>query len=207
MKLFIVEDDHLIRQNLELLLGGEREVEVVGTAANVADALAALSDSPAEIVLSDIGLPDQSGIELIAALKAQRPELEVMAYTVFEDRETVFAALKAGATSYVLKGSTPRELIEALHSLNQGGAPMSPKIARAVIQEFQARPAANPEILSRREAEVLSFVEQGLSYKEIANNLHLSPHTVHSHIKKIYEKLQANGKHDALEKARRKGLI
>ncbi|MCA9641008.1 MAG: response regulator transcription factor, partial [Myxococcales bacterium] len=151
--------------------------------------------------------PDQSGIELIAALKAQRPELEVMAYTVFEDRETVFAALKAGATSYVLKGSTPRELIEALHSLNQGGAPMSPKIARAVIQEFQARPAASPELLSRRETEVLSFVEQGLSYKEIASNLNLSPHTVHSHIKKIYEKLQANGKHDALEKARRKGLI
>lgn len=207
MKLFIVEDDDLIRQNLELLLGGEREVDVVGSAANVADALAALEDSPAEIVLSDLGLPDQSGVELIAALKARRPELEVMAYTVFEDRETVFAALKAGASSYVLKGATPRELIEALHSLNQGGAPMSPKIARAVLQEFQARPSAAPEILSRREAEVLGFVEQGLSYKEIAGKLHLSPHTVHSHIKKIYEKLQASGKHDALEKARRKGLL
>ncbi len=207
MKIFIVEDDDLIRRNLELLLGGERDVEVVGSAATAQAALIALSDSTAEIVLSDIGLPAQSGVDLIAALKQRRPDLEVMAYTVFEDRETVFAALKAGATSYVLKGATPRELIEALHSLNAGGAPMSPKIARAVIQEFQSRPTANHDLLSRRETEVLSFVEQGLSYKEIAANLHLSPHTVHSHIKKIYEKLQASGKHDALEKARRKGLI
>ena len=116
------------------------------------------------------------------------------------------SATSASAT-VVLKGSAPRELIEALHSLNQGGAPMSPKIARAVIQEFQARPAANPEILSRREAEVLSFVEQGLSYKEIANNLHLSPHTVHSHIKKIYEKLHANSKGEALTKAKLRGIL
>jgi two-component system NarL family response regulator len=104
-------------------------------------------------------------------------------------------------------GATPCELVEALCTLRDGGAPMSPRIARAVIREFQDTNASDDALLSRKERDVLSAVRDGLSYKEIAARLNISPHTVHSHIKSIYEKLQVKDKREALEKARRKGLI
>lgn len=159
------------------------------------------------MLIADIGLPGMSGIDMIRIAKAHHPDLDIMAHTVCDDRDPVFSAIKAGATGYLIKGSTSRELVEARHELRNGGAPMSPKIARSVIREFQDEDLSDPYLLSGRERDVLSCVEQGLSYKEISNTLNISPHTVHTHIKKIYEKLQAKNKRDALTKARRKGII
>jgi two-component system NarL family response regulator len=207
MKVSIVEDDVLLRQNLNLLLSGETGISVVSVFASAEEALAGIKRARPEILLADIGLPGMSGIELIRELKDQMPDLEIMAHTVFDDRETVFSAIKAGASGYILKGGTPRELIDALHTLAKGGAPMSPKIARKVIREFQDEGADEQYLLSHRETEIVREVENGLTYKDIALKLSISPHTVHTHIKNIYEKLHAKDRQGALVAARKKGII
>jgi two-component system NarL family response regulator len=207
MKISIVEDDVLLRQNLKLLLSGETGISVAGVYGSAEEALAGIKRACPEILLADIGLPGMSGIELIRKLKDQMPDLEIMAHTVFDDRETVFSAIKAGASGYILKGSTPRELIDALHTLAKGGSPMSPKIARKVIREFQGEGINEQYILSHRETEIVKEIEIGLSYKDIAVKLGISPHTVHTHIKNIYEKLHAKDRQGALSAARKKGII
>jgi two-component system NarL family response regulator len=148
-----------------------------------------------------------SGVELIANVKEMLPDLDILVHTVFDSRDTVFSAIKAGASGYILKGATPRELVEAIQGLMDGGAPMSPKIARAVISEFQQNGISDQFLLTSREQEILKGMEQGFTYKELGNRLNISPHTIHSHIKKIYEKLHARNRRDALTKARKKGII
>jgi two-component system NarL family response regulator len=207
MKVAIVEDDVLLRQNLKLLLSGESGISVVSVYGSAEEALRSIGKARPEILLADIGLPGMSGIELIREVKEQMPGIEIMAHTVFDDRETVFSAIKAGASGYILKGSTPRELIDALHTLAKGGSPMSPKIARKVIREFQDEGIDEQYLLSYRETEIVREVENGLTYKDIALKLNISPHTVHTHIKNIYEKLHAKDRQGALVAARKKGII
>jgi two-component system NarL family response regulator len=207
MRLAIIEDDRMLRENLRLLLSGEAGIEVVGAFGSAEEALAGLGRCAPELLLVDLGLPGLSGVDLIGKAKEEMPSIEIMVHTIFEDRETVFSALKAGASGYLLKGSTPREIVESLLSLHQGGAPMSPKIARKVVSEFQVNSLHDQFILSQREIVVLRHIEAGLSYKEIADKLSISPHTVHSHIKNIYEKLQAKNRQEALVYARRKCII
>jgi DNA-binding NarL/FixJ family response regulator len=207
MKVTIVEDDVLLRQNLKLLLSGESGISVVSVYGSAEEALRSIGKARPEILLADIGLPGMSGIELIREVKEQMPGIEIMAHTVFDDRETVFSAIKAGASGYILKGSTPRELIDALHTLAKGGSPMSPKIARKVIREFQDEGIDEQYLLSHRETEIVREVENGLTYKDIALKLNISPHTVHTHIKNIYEKLHAKDRQGALVAARKKGII
>jgi two-component system NarL family response regulator len=203
----IVEDNPLLRDNLRILLSGEPSVEHVTAFESAEEALAEMRDAGPDILLSDIELPGMSGVELIRRVKLSYPDMDIMAFTIYEDRDTVFAAIKAGASGYILKGSSPRELLEALLSLSQGGAPMSPKIARKVIREFQSVTGDDESPLSHREVEILKSIDHGLSYKEIADRFCISPHTVHTHIKNIYEKLQAKGRQEAISKARKKGLI
>ncbi len=190
-----------------MLLSGEPEITVAGVFNTAEEALLKIKESKPDMLLTDLGLPDMSGVELIHRIKEALPDIEIMAYTVFEDRETVFSAIKAGASGYILKESSPRELIEALHNLYRGGSPMSPKIARAVIRDMQSDKVADLFILSQREQDILRSVEKGLTYKEIGDLFHISPHTVHTHIKKIYEKLQAKNRQEALIKGRRKGML
>jgi DNA-binding NarL/FixJ family response regulator len=207
MRLVIVEDDPILLESLKLILGGESGITIAGAFGNAEDALHALKKASPEVMLADLGLPGMSGIELIKQAKVVVPEIEIMAHTVFEDRENVFSALKAGASGYILKGSSPREIVEAIHEIYKGGAPMSPKIARKVIHEFQDEEADEQYLLSQREKDILKCIEQGLSYKEIALKLKISAHTVHTHIKNIYEKLQAKDRVEALVKARKTGII
>jgi two-component system NarL family response regulator len=207
VKVVIVEDDALLRENLKLLLSGEPGITVAGALGSAEEALQALKKAAPDVMLVDLGLPGMSGVELIKKVKDKFPGIDIMTHTIFEDRESVFSAIKAGASGYILKGSTPRELIEALNNLHEGGAPMSPKIARKVIQEFQDGTVSEQYLLSKREQEIVREIEKGLSYKEIADRFSISPHTVHTHIKKIYEKLQAKDRQEALLKARKKGII
>ena len=208
MRLVIVEDDPLLLENLKLLLSGESGITVGGAFSSAEDALHALKKAAPEVMLADLGLPGLSGIELIKKVKEEMPRVEIMAYTVFEDRENVFSAIKAGASGYILKGSSPREIVEAIHELHKGGAPMSPKIARKVIHEFQDENITSEQyILSQREKDVVRCIEEGLTYKEISEKLKISSHTVHTHIKNIYEKLHAKNRGDALIKARKTGII
>lgn len=208
MRLFIVEDDPRLRESLHLLLDGEPSVDVVGVAASAESALDDPAMNEADVVLSDLGLPGMSGVELIRRLKQAQPRREIVAYTVFDDRESVFAALKAGASGYLLKSSTPRELVEGLTHVESGGAPMSPRIARAVVMEFREKSVAEPKVrLTPREQQVLGAIDRGFSYKEIAADLGLSQHTVHGYVKSVYEKLHARGRREAVEQARRRGLL
>jgi len=207
MLLTIIEDDRMLMENLRLLLGGEPGIRVLNAFGNAEEALAAIRTQHPEVMLVDLGLPKMSGIDLIRAAKQMHPEIEIVVHTISEDRPTVFAALKAGASGYILKGSTPRELIEALFGVYKGGAPMSPKIARMVIREFQEEAEQEQYLLTAREKEILTSLEKGLTYKEIAGLHNISPHTVHTHIKNIYEKLQARDRHEALRKAIKTGAI
>lgn len=207
MRVFIVEDDQLLRDNLVVLLEGESQLEVTGAVDSAEAALQRLARASPEVLLVDLGLPGMPGVELIRRTKEQWPHVEILAHTVYEDRETVFAAIKAGASGYILKGCQSQELVEALFSLHQGGAPMSPKIARAVIREFQQDTLDEQYLLTPREKDVLVAVEKGLIYKEIASLHHISPHTVHAHIKNIYDKLHARSRREALVTARRKGIL
>jgi len=205
MKLVIVEDDPILLESLKLLLSGESGITVAGAFSSAEDALRSLKKSSAEVMLADLGLPGMSGIDLIKQAKDTMPQLEIMAHTVFEDRENVFSAIKAGASGYILKGSSPREIVEAIFEIHKGGAPMSPKIARKVIHEFQD--IEEQYILSQREKDIVKCIEEGLTYKEISLRFNISAHTVHTHIKNIYEKLQAKDRGEALVKARKTGII
>ena len=219
MKLLIIEDDTLIRDNLKLLLDGEQGIEVIDTCSSAEEADAKIDELKPEIILCDLGLPGMSGTDFIPIAKSRLPDVEIMAYTIFEDHQSVFSALKAGASGYILKNSTADELIDALFTLRAGGSPMTPKIARAVIQELQGNnffkntdSEVNKEnsedfLLSNREKEVLIHIEAGLSYKQIGEKLYISRNTVHSHIKNIYEKLQAKNKQEAILQARSKGIL
>lgn len=208
LRIAIVEDDEITRETLTLLLSGEPSLDVVGAYGGGYDILAALDDIGVDLVLVDLGLPDVEGPALIAALKERRPTIEVMVHTISDARAVVFAALRAGATGYILKGSSPRELIEAIATIAEGGAPMSPRIARSVVRTFQEAASVDEDyLLSARERDVLSEVERGASYKEVGAALAISPHTVHSHIKKIYEKLHATSRAEAVRIARMKGLV
>lgn len=207
LRLLIVEDDTLLRESLRVLLDGESGLQVVGCCASAEESLSLLAQAQPDAMLCDLGLPAMSGVELIRSARQMLPALDIIVLTVSEDRDAVFAALKAGAGGYILKGATPRELVEALAALRAGGAPMSPKIARLVVKTFHDTPPPEEFLLSAKERAVLAGVQEGRSYKEIAAGLNISPHTVHSHIKHVYEKLQATDKRDALAKARRKGLI
>ncbi len=207
MRLMIVEDDALLRENLRVLLSGEPEFEVVACCDSGEGALQALEAARPDTILSDLGLPGMAGIELIRRAKERAPGVDILVLTISEDRDVVFAALKAGACGYIVKGATPRELVEALVEVTRGGAPMSPKIARMVIRSFQDAGPGDDGLLTPKERSVLLGVRDGLSYKSIAARLSISPHTVHSHVKRIYEKLQAVDKRAALANARRKGAL
>ena len=207
MRIAIVEDNTLLRENLVLLIGGEPELKICGNFGTAEEALPAVLRDKPDILLVDLGLPGMSGTELIRRVKAKHQDIEIMVHTAFDARDTVFSAIKAGATGYILKGATPRELIESIHNLANGGAPMSPKIARAVIGEFQDVDNDDQYLLTAREKEILLGLEKGFTYNQLGNELSISPHTIHSHIKKIYEKLHAKSRREALTKARKKGII
>lgn len=207
MRLTIIEDNIPVLENLKILLGGEESITVVGAFANAEDALRELERIAPDIMLVDLGLPGMPGVELIKKAKALLPRLEMMVYSVFDDWPNVFAALRAGATAYILKGTKSKDLVEAIESLHRGGAPMSPRIARMVIAEFQAEAAGNACSLTAREREILSGMDKHMTYRELADTLGVSPFTVRTHIRNIYEKLQAKSKEEALGKARKDGMI
>ncbi len=207
MRLLIVEDDQLLLQNLAFLLGAEKGVELTGAVTTAEEALLRLKEEPPDMILLDMELPGMHGIDFIRKAKSLQPEVEILVHTVYEDRKTVFSAIKAGASGYVIKGITPRELLEALHEQYSGGVPMSPKIARAVIREFQSNASEEDFLLTHREIEILKYIRDGFTYKDISRRCGISRNTVHTHIKKIYQKLHAKNRKDALIKARRKGII
>ena len=202
IRVSIVEDDADVRQSLAVLLNGSDGFECVSTHRSAEQALEAIPDQQPDIVLMDINLPRLSGIECVRQLKACRPTLKFLMLTMYEDSSLIFQSLGAGATGYLLKRTSPTKIMEAIQELHEGGAPMSSKIARIVVQHFQdrANPAPKTANLSPREREILSLLAKGFRYKEIAEQLSISFDTVRAHLRNIYDKLQVRSRTEAVVK-------
>jgi DNA-binding NarL/FixJ family response regulator len=205
----IVEDQQRTREGLAALIGGTRGYRIVGQFASMEEALRKLGWEPPDVALLDIGLPGMSGIEGVRRLKAQWPTLQILMLTVYADNEHIFEAICAGACGYLLKDTPPPKLLEAVRELCEGGAPMSPEIARKVVTMFQtvAPPKTEEHRLSPRELEVLKLLADGHSYKTAAQVLSVSQDTIRFHIRHIYEKLHVHSKSEAVLKALRSGIL
>ena len=204
----IIEDQAAIRDALCEYLGAQPEFDCVLCAASHEEFMAGLADLavPPTLVLSDIGLPGRSGIEGLAVLRQVLPTAEVLMLSVYTDAERVFEALRQGAVGYLEK-TTPLHLLkEHLLQVAAGGSPMSPSVARHVTRYFAPRPAALADSLTPREHEIVRGIEDGLSYKLIAERLHVSLDTVRSHIRQVYRKLEVNSKAEIMAKARQRPL-
>jgi DNA-binding NarL/FixJ family response regulator len=200
----IVEDDPGVRRNLARFIGEAAGFRCAGLCASGEEALRVIPRAPPDVVLMDIQLPGMSGIDCTAVLKQKLPALRVMMLTVYEDSDAIFAALKAGASGYLLKRSAPARLIEAIKELHQGGAPMTSEIARKVIDSFHAaKPASHPQDqLTLREEEVLQHLAKGYAPKEISVKMDLAYETVRVHLKHVYEKLHVHSRTEAVLKCR-----
>ena len=204
IRVAIVEDLDEIRNGLAYLIGASDGFDCVATFTNAEDALRELPRLRPDTVLMDVGLPGMSGIACIRELKQDVPDIQFMMLTVFEDDETIFQSLQAGATGYILKKTPPAKILESLKDLHDGGSPMSGEIARKVVQAFQKMGQSKKEVenLTAREQEILSYLAKGYRYKEIAEALFVSVETVRTHIRNIYEKLQVRSRTEAVLKAR-----
>lgn len=200
IRIAIFEDNDRLRETLVYLLKMS-DYEVVGDYGRCDDAATVIRVYTPDVVLMDIDMPGESGIEGVRIIKETRPETAVIMYTVFEDDEKLFQCLCAGANGYLLKKTPPARLFDAIHEVLEGGAPMSPTIARKVLLRFQDRPATNKYDLSPREIEVLQWLSKGYSIKAIASEMFLAFDTVRAHLKNIYRKLHVNCGKEAIAKA------
>lgn len=198
----IIEDDEKIRHYLVEQIQLNIDVKDLAIFKDAETALKALTAKPTEIALFDVNLPGMSGIDCIQKLKILHPKMQMMVLTVYENPDTVFEALKAGAVSYLLKSTPIEKILEAISDVQNGGSPISSQIARKVIEAFAIRGKTNEyfQDLSKREQEMLEHLSRGYRYKEIADKLFISLDTVRTHVRNIYEKLQVNCRAEALKK-------
>jgi DNA-binding NarL/FixJ family response regulator len=230
IKVLVVEDQpQILKQQLKIL-GESQEVEVVGTALSgeaALDWLQANAQSAAkwpDVILEDLGLPRMTGIEVTREVKRLYPKIEVLIFTIFDEEEKVIEAVKAGASGYLLKGTTADKIVEAIREVKSGGSVIQPNLARRLLQHFKVpesadapieRPAPPPgqreeppsRPLTEREIEILRLIAKGLSNNEAARVLTLSRATVRTHLEHIYEKLEVTNRVEAVTEGLRKGLI
>lgn len=201
-RIAIVDDDDRVRANFAAALDHFGTCACVGQFRSAEDALANLPACGPQVVLMDINLPGQSGIECVRQLKALHDEIEFIMLTVYRDNESIFNALAAGASGYLLKQTTRAELLQSIKQVLAGGSPMTSQIARKVIQSFRQPVPAEPETtkLSLREQQVLELLVKGSLYKEISEALGISYDTVNNHIRHVYEKLRVRSRSQAIVK-------
>jgi DNA-binding NarL/FixJ family response regulator len=202
IRIALLEDDEGLRESLASLIDATAGFACIAIAATGEEALEKFAAAEADVLVSDINLPGISGIDVVRALKKERPGLQVLMLTVYEDSNLIFAALKAGASGYLLKRDAPAQLIGAVEQVHAGGAPMSPTIARKVVGFFHEaeRETEQIESLSQRETQVLDLLSKGYLYKEIADQLGLSMDTVRTYLRRIYEKMHVHSRTDAVTK-------
>jgi two-component system NarL family response regulator len=191
MRIAIVEDDPLLLGSLGSLFSSDPGMTVVGLYGAAEDAMQSIKQASPDVLLTDLGLPGMSGTDLIKKVKAEMPELLIMVYTVFEHAESMYSAIKAGASGCLLKGADPKEIIASVRDLHNGGAVMTPKIAIKVLCEFQNE--AGETLFSRPEQAVLNCVAAGMTCAEISENCGLSLPAVNDCIRNIYAKIREKG--------------
>lgn len=216
IKVLVVEDEPVfLRRFCEAVSAGPA-LTLCGSATTVADARALLGRTAPDVVLVDLGLPDGNGIDVIRHAMRGHPDCDVIVITMFGDDGHVIDSIRAGATGYLLKDALPRDIAGAILQVRGGGSPISPAIARRVLQSLQhAGPAPTPAdetegcgaVLSRRETEVLRLVAKGLSFKEVGAALDISSHTVITHVKRVYQKLAVHSRGEAVYEASQMGLL
>lgn len=222
MRVLIVEDDAVVRASLVEAIERQPDMQVIGEANCLAAGFGALQSAcnTTDILLVDLGLPDGSGLELIKAVQASAATTKVLVFTVFGDRQTISTALAAGADGFILKDTNPADLAQAIRATLEGGAPISPKAAAQLLRAFRENhpladapqsipPHSSPNDfgLTARERETLETLARGFSQRETAEILGVSPHTVVSHVKAIYQKMAVNSRSEAVFEAIQSGLI
>ena len=209
IRVAIVEDQTRTREGLATLIDGSTGLVIAGSFGSMEDALREIPRAPPDVLLSDIGLPGMSGIEGVRRLRERVPGVQVLMLTVHADDSHVFEAVCAGASGYLLKDTPPERLVEAIRELHGGGAPMSPEIARKVVDTFsRVAPPRKPEhALSPRELELLELFAAGHGYKTAARQLDLSIDTVRFHVRNVYAKLHVHSKSEAVIRALKMGLV
>jgi DNA-binding NarL/FixJ family response regulator len=205
----LIEDERDVREGLCVLINGSPGFRCLGAYRTMEDALRLIESGVPDVVLTDIGLPGMSGIDGTRILKERYPDLPIVAFTVYDDDDGVFAALCAGASGYLLKNTPPARLLESLREVATGGAPMSPEIALRVIRLFREfRPPEKSERdLTQQETQLLKLIVDGHTYKTAASKLDISVSTVSFHLQNIYSKLQVHSKSEAVAKALRQRIV
>lgn len=204
-RVLIVEDDPEIRSSFAMIVDSSQKFTVVNSYSNCEDAIKHLHTDKPDIVLMDVELPGgMNGIQGTKIIKEKSPNSDIIMVTVYEDSEMVYEALKSGASGYITKSANYMELLTALEEITKGGAPMSSKIARMVIDNFHLNPNSP---LTKRETEILQLISEGKTYTQISEELFISKETSKTHIKNIYAKLQVRSKSEAIAKANQDKLI
>jgi len=213
IRIAVVEDDLGSRKLLVSTLQADPDYIVIAEFSEGKTAIAAIPHLAPDIVLVDLGLPDISGIDVIRKLKALNSDCNVLVVTTFGDEKTVTSALEAGADGYLLKGTALEELRRDIRFLQSGGSPLSPMVARKLLNKLQSNvtdvraEAGGDTTLTRREQDILEMIAKGFSYTETSKICGIAPATVHSHLKSIYRKLEVHSKTEAVYEARRRSLI
>lgn len=209
--LAIVEDEKNVREGLKYLLGLDGRIRMVASFGKAEELFAFLEDGHrVDIVLMDIHLPGMDGIEATRRLQATRPELIVLILTIFEEEETILDAIKAGAKGYILKNTKPDALLDQIMSAASDGSPISPTVARRILDQIRrsnAGPKAGNYALTAREAEVLRDIVNGLTYRELADMHHIAGSTAKKHILHIYQKLNVSSRAEVVRKALEERLV
>jgi DNA-binding NarL/FixJ family response regulator len=198
----IIEDNTTLRNSLESLFNNTKGMKCVVSLNNLLNVVSEIGHAKPDVILMDIGLPHISGIEGVRTVKNNFPQILVLMFTVFDDDEKIFEAIRAGASGYLLKKTPPEEIVASIIDLYHGGAPMTASIARKVVNSLQSgSPAAIKDFqLTAREKEILYSLVDGLSYKKIAEKYFISISTIRTHISNIYDKLHVNSKAEAVAK-------
>jgi DNA-binding NarL/FixJ family response regulator len=202
IKVSIVDDDEGIRASLAALIRRASSLRLIGEYSDAETALKEIPRQPPDVVLMDINLPGMKGVECVRQLKTMLPAVQFLMLTVYEDSDSLFNSLKAGASGYLLKRTASARLLEAIHDVYSGGSPMTPQLARRVVQFFTqpARAAASVSNLTPGEREFLSQLANGYAYKEIADRMKISIDTVRSYVRTVYEKLHVHSRTEAVVK-------
>jgi len=209
IRVALVEDKRVIREGLGEILGRSPGIECVGAYASVELALPGLDRAPCDVLLLDIHLPGMSGVDGVRVVRDRFPDTRVLMLTVYEEEEMVFDSIRNGASGYLLKKTPPRQIVEAVRQAVEGGSPLSPEIARRMVEHFRKTggPSRSDPELTGQERELLRLLAEGHSYQTAAERLEISINTVRDHVRSLYDKLHVHSKSQAVSTALRRGLI
>ncbi len=208
MKIAVFEDNQKFRESLEFVIVTSSDMELCGSFEDTTRLSQKIEALRPDVVLMDINIPGKNGIDAVKEIKENFPEIYVCMQTVFDDADKIFASLCNGASGYILKNTAPEKILQAIREVADGGSFFTPSVAKKVLNNFQQQPIQGEFVqLTEKEKEVLKLLVDGLSYKMIADELNVSFHTIHTHLRNIYQKLHVNSKGEAINKAMKNKLV